>query len=53
MPDTLTQIEVTTRRYIDESPKLRDLVFNKDPLMSFLDENCLDEVEGYHLLRDL
>src|ERR1041385_405152 len=46
MPDTLSQIEVTTRRYIDEQPKLRDLVFNKDPLMSFLDENCLDEVEG-------
>lgn len=46
MPDTLTQIEVTTRRYIDEQPKLRDLVFNKDPFMSFLDENCLDEVEG-------
>lgn len=46
MPDTLTQIEVTTRRYIDEQPKLRDLVFNKDPLMSFLDDNCLDEVEG-------
>jgi hypothetical protein len=46
MPDTLSQIEVTTRRYIDEQPKLRDLVFNKDPLMSFLDENCLDEVSG-------
>ena len=46
MPDSLSQIEVTTRRYIDEQPKLRDLVFNKDPLMSFLDENCLDEVEG-------
>lgn len=46
MPDIATQIEVTTRRYIDEQPKLRDLVFNKDPLMSFLDENCLDEVEG-------
>jgi len=46
MPDNLTQIEVTTRRYIDEQPKLRDLVFNKDPLMSFLDENCLDEVPG-------
>lgn len=46
MPDTLTQIEVTTRRYIDESPKLRDLVFNKDPLMDFLSENCLDEIDG-------
>lgn len=46
MPDTLSQIEVTTRRYIDEQPKLRDLVFNKDPLMSFLDENCLQEVGG-------
>jgi hypothetical protein len=46
MPDTLTMIEVTTRRYIDEQPKLRDLVFNKDALMSYLDENCLDEVEG-------
>lgn len=46
MPDNLSMIEVTTRRYIDEQPKLRDLVFNKDPLMSFLDSNCLDEVEG-------
>lgn len=46
MPDILSQIEVTTRRYIDEQPKLRDLVFNRDPLMSFLDENCLDEVAG-------
>jgi len=46
MPDTLSQIEVTTRRYIDEQPKLRDLVFNHDPLMSFLDDNCLDEVDG-------
>lgn len=46
MPDILNQIEVTTRRYIDEQPKLRDLVYNKDPLMSFLDENCLDEVAG-------
>lgn len=46
MPDTLNMLEVTTRRYIDTQPKLRDLVFNKDPLMSFLDENCLDEVDG-------
>src|SRR5581483_10717199 len=46
MPDTLNQIEVTTRRYIDEQPKLRDLVFNKDPLMSYLDENCMEEVQG-------
>jgi len=46
MPDTLNQIEVTTRRYIDEQPKLRDLVFNKDPLMDFLDANCLEEVAG-------
>jgi hypothetical protein len=46
MPDSLSQIEVTTRRYIDEQPKLRDLVFNKDPLMSMLDEQCLDEVAG-------
>lgn len=46
MPDGLNMLEVTTRRYIDEQPKLRDLVFNKDPLMSYLDENCLDEVAG-------
>jgi hypothetical protein len=46
MPDIADQITVTTRRYIDEQPKLRDLVFNKDPFMSFLDENCIDEVSG-------
>ena len=42
----MSQIEVTTRRYIDGNPKLRDLVYNRDPLMSFLEENCLDEVDG-------
>lgn len=46
MPDTLGMLEVTTRRYIDEQPKLRDLVFNKDPYMSMLDENCLEEIPG-------
>lgn len=46
MPDTLTTIEVVTRRYIDGNPKLRDLVYNRDPLMSFLEDNCLDEVDG-------
>lgn len=46
MPDSASVIEVTTRRYIDVQPKLRDLVFNKDPLMDFLDANCLDEVSG-------
>lgn len=46
MPDTLSQIEVTTRRYIDEEPKLRDLVFNDDPLTMMLAEDCHDEVEG-------
>ena len=28
MPDIATQLSVTTRRYIDENPELRDLVFN-------------------------
>lgn len=46
MPDTLSQIEVTTRRYIDENPGLRDLVFNYDPLNALLGEECHEEVEG-------
>lgn len=46
MPDTATQLEVTTRRYIDLNPQLRDLVFNEDPSMSFMGENCHQEVEG-------
>lgn len=46
MPDTLNQIEVTTRRYIDEQPKLHDLVFNRDPMMAYADENCREEVGG-------
>lgn len=44
MPDTATTIEVITRRYIDTEPKLRDFVFNKDPLMDMLDSECLTEV---------
>lgn len=46
MPDTATQITVTTRRYIDTNPQLRDLVFNHDPMMSMIGEECHDEVEG-------
>lgn len=46
MPDSATQITVTTRRYIDTNPQLRDLVFNHDPSMSMIGEECHDEVEG-------
>lgn len=46
MPDTASVIEVTTRRYISEQPKLADLVFNKDPLMDFLDANCREDIDG-------
>ncbi len=46
MPDTASQITVTTRRYIDTNPQLRDLVFNHDPMMSMIGEECHDEVEG-------
>lgn len=46
MPDTATQIEVTTRRYIDTNPGLRDLVFNHDPTQAMIGEDCHDEVEG-------
>ena len=46
MPDTATQITVTTRRYIDTNPQLRDLVFNHDPMMSMIGEECHDEIEG-------
>lgn len=46
MPDIATQLTVTTRRYIDTSPELRDLVFNHDPTMSMIGENCHQEVSG-------
>lgn len=44
MPDIATMLDVTTRRYIDSSPELRDLVFNHDPTMSMVGENCHKEV---------
>lgn len=36
MPDLLSAINVTTRRYIRERPKLTDGIYNKDPLMAML-----------------
>ena len=44
MPDVANQLTVTTRRYIDENPELRDLVFNHDPTMSMIGEQCHEEV---------
>ena len=46
MPDLADQLTVTTRRYIDTNPELRDLVFNHDPTMSMIGETCHEEVEG-------
>jgi hypothetical protein len=46
MPDIATQLTVTTRRYIDTNPGLRDLVFNHDPSMSMIGEQCHEEVGG-------
>lgn len=46
MPDIATQLSVTTRRYIDTNPELRDLVFNHDPSMSMIGETCHEEVLG-------
>ena len=46
MPDTLSAIEATTRRYIDLNPKLRDMVFQHDPTMEMIGEECHDEVAG-------
>ena len=46
MPDIADQLTVTTRRYIDQNPNLRDLVFNEDPTMSMIGENCHEEVSG-------
>jgi hypothetical protein len=39
-------LTVTTRRYIDKSPQLRDMVFNYDPTMGMIGENCHDEVSA-------
>lgn len=46
MPDLATQLDVTTRRYIDTNPELRDLVFNHDPTMSMIGQDCHEEVLG-------
>jgi hypothetical protein len=46
MPDLASQLTVTTRRYIDGNPELRDLVFNHDPTMSMVGEECHEEVGG-------
>lgn len=46
MPDVANQLTVTTRRYIDKNPELRDLVFNHDPTMSLIGETCHEEVMG-------
>ncbi len=44
MPDIATQLSVTTRRYIDQNPQLRDLVFNHDATMSMISEDCHREI---------
>lgn len=46
MPDLASQLTVTTRRYIDKNPELRDLVFNHDPTMSMIGEQCHEEIGG-------
>lgn len=46
MPDIANQLTVTTRRYIDTNPALRDLVFNHDPTMSMIGEECHEEIGG-------
>lgn len=39
-------LAVTTRRYIDTNPMLRDMVFNHDPTMSMVGEECHEEIGG-------
>ena len=46
MPDIANQLTVTTRRYIDTNPELRDLVFNHDPTMSLMADDCHIQIGG-------
>lgn len=46
MPDGLDQINVTTRRYIRNSPALVDAIYNQDPLNYFLRENLRESFTG-------
>lgn len=46
MPDIANQLTVTTRRYIDNNPQLRDLVFNHDPAMGLTADECHVEIGG-------
>lgn len=39
-------LTVTTRRYIDKNPELRDMVFQHDPTMSMIGENCHTEISA-------
>lgn len=46
MPDIASQLTVTTRRYIDQNPQLRDMVFQHDPTMSMIGDECHEEILG-------
>lgn len=46
MPDSLDQINVTTRRYIRKNPGLVDNIFNQDPLNYFLRQNLREDFTG-------
>jgi hypothetical protein len=46
MPDTAGMLAVTTRRYIDQNPQLRDMVFQHDPTMSLIGDECHEQIMG-------
>jgi hypothetical protein len=46
MPDNLDTINIMTRRYIRDNPKLQDNVFNQDPLNYFLRTTLQEDFNG-------
>jgi len=48
----LDQITVATKRYINSNPDLRDMVFNKDPLLAYLRLNARETFPGGRLIGE-
>ena len=42
----LTQIDVATKRYIRNTPKLIDLVFQEGPLVAYAKKNIREDYDG-------
>ena len=52
MPDNLDQLNVSTRRYVRNRPKLVDNVFQNDPLAAYAKANLKEDFDGGRLIAE-